>query len=208
MSDSKLKESNEALHFLHDLLNHTHGLKLYLESRDGQMDQAGLEVIYNEVAALENQITSQFNRLKENGPYRFADLIQTCQTQFEIYQLSVDLVIEASGRELAPIVFSCDKQIFERLIKNISKNIYLWSRPEGKIHCHISDIGEKIQIILSNEIDQHADLDKASNGIGLLSMKRVASENGIVFQSYLAEKKWCTKILIDKLGIRQQNIAC
>ncbi|EPZ50673.1 hypothetical protein M902_3121 [Bacteriovorax sp. BAL6_X] len=208
MSDSKLKENNEALHFLHDLLNHTHGLKLYLESRNGQMDQSGLEVIYNEIAALENQISKQFNRLKDNGPYRFTDLIETCKMQFEIYQLNVDLVVEVSQCELAPIEFSCDEQIFERLIKNISKNIYLWSRPEGKINCHISEVGEKIQITLSNEIDQHSDLNKASNGIGLLSMKRLASENGIVFQSYLAEKKWFTKILIDKLGERAQNIAC
>ncbi|MGI4992740.1 hypothetical protein ACRXCV_08930 [Halobacteriovorax sp. GFR7] len=208
MSDSKLKENNEALHFLHDLLNHTHGLKLYLESRNGQMDQSGLEVIYNEIAALENQISSQFYRLKDNGPYRLADLVETCQMQFEIYQLNVDLVVEVSQCELAPIEFSCDEQIFERLIKNISKNIYLWSRREGKIDCHISEAGEKIQIILTNEIDQHADLDKTSNGIGLLSMKRIASENGIVFQSYLVDEKWFTKILIDKLRIRQENIAC
>ncbi|MFG1498767.1 hypothetical protein ABMA70_01070 [Halobacteriovorax sp. XZX-3] len=208
MSKNIPKSDNEALHFLHDLLNHTHGLKLYLESRHGQMEQASLNLIYNEVQALENQISSQFKRLKDTDSYSVESLIDTCKRQFEIYQLKVDLKVSIFQSDLAPIEFSCDGQIFERLIKNISKNLYLWSSPKSMIECHISEVDEKIQLTFSNEINEHTDLEQQSNGIGLLSMKRLASENGITFQSYLENEKWITIILINKIGHIKQNIAC
>lgn len=202
---------NEAIHFLHDLLNHTHGLKLFLESREESVSGVGkesLELIYNEIQALENQIASQFDKITDKKKsYSLDDLIIFVGQQFDLYQLAYSIhfdntKVDSSTLETIPLSFN----LFERMIKNIVKNIYLWSS------------GDEVQLIITfndgelffqfeNKISHEPNQNSPSHGVGLHSLKELASKQMVKYKNWIENEKWMSLIQIKTLGEQAQKKA-
>ncbi len=202
-------QSNEALMFLHDLLNHTHGLKLFLESQTDSIQKAPLELIYTEVQALENQIASQFNRLVQGDIHTVAELIEYCCSQFKLYKLGFDLH-KNDWQYLADEKIEVDASLIQRLVKNIIKNIYLWADKNESIQMKISWTNSQLELFFENSIAQDNRFDHDSNGVGLKSMAKLAAEQGIdlAYGPSKNSQKWTTTMLINLVGQKHLKLAC
>ncbi|AYF44651.1 MULTISPECIES: hypothetical protein [unclassified Halobacteriovorax] len=203
---SKKIPENEAIHFLHDLLNHTHGLKLFLEARENDVEGMGKEslaLIYQEIQALENQIASQFDKLTAKAKTLTVEQLTTyISEQFKLYNLEFSIKLD---KDLSDSTLDLDIALFERMIKNIVKNIFLWSNKKD-LKVFITSIDESIELIFENTISQDFSEQDPSNSVGLHSLASLAKKQDISFKSWAKNHKWYTSIRIKKLGYSQYKL--
>lgn len=209
-SNGKKPEIDPALHFLHDLLNHTHGLKLYLESCDNGIDKSVKELIYSEVQALEDQIANQFDNMVKIEEYDVSQVIDKCLEQLDLYHLNYDYCPVIDGDSMDLILdqsLEIEVDLFNRLIKNIAKNIYLWSDRDHDVEVRVEFFAQVMSITFRNKISKDVDAGTISNGIGLRSMQKLASQMNMSFNTNLDGDWWTTSMQIKIVGYGQQKLA-
>jgi len=213
MSHKKKNSNSEdpGIHFLHDLLNHTHGLKLYLESCQNGIDDKVKQLIYKEVQALEEQIANQFNHLvKKVEVFDVASVIEKCFEQFDLYHLNYEYLPIVDGESMDLLLdqqLEIDVDSFNRLIKNITKNIYLWSDRDFETLIRVEFINDQMKLSFKNKISKQMPQENISNGIGLKSMEKIAKNMGISLTTGLDGDYWQTSLQIKMVGYEREKLA-
>jgi hypothetical protein len=219
-----IEEDKKNRIFFHDLINHTHGLILFLNQKityNKGATSAELELLNNEVKLLQTLIFDHFkyehkNLEKLNEWVSFESFESSMDLLFKIYfPENIKLTIEKKGkiaffesqseRNSALIHFPSLYRIMNNLIKNMSE------AETSEIQLFFSYTEQNLIIETKNKMDQKKDKrnivdylsriiirDEAPivSGIGLDSIHEIVKSTNGNFQFDIKDGQWINRITI------------
>lgn len=222
---SSTHEKKERL-FFHDLINHTHGLLLFMNLRQIQKQDIKadeIEMLSFEIKTLQSLIKDHFGLAHKNLlstldwiPFKRAEVSLNGLIQTYLPPSSVSTFIHFNGelsyekcvskRESCLIYFPTFYRIMNNLIKNIAEsgssevNFYFDYGDNGLTIETRNNINNKDRIkALADNLSQVI-LDESSknNKFGLESIHHLAIESGGLFEFEVANDVWINRILLPK----------
>jgi len=218
------KDLKEQL-FFHDLINQTHGLLLFLNSKmmsGKDIDQSEVMMMEKEIKTLQSLIRDHYNFKHKNlvqtydwVPFSYAKLAfgHLCQTYLLNVEVKTVFEITASDDDL--IHYPSFYRIMNNLIKNISEShcthvdfLFMCSYAGLKIETknvmnvrkgdHSSEY--LAQVILNEKVTP-------IKSLGLDSIHHMAEDNGGHFSFEIKDNHWINKIFLPVKNPRSQKIS-
>jgi signal transduction histidine kinase len=200
------KKPSKSETFLHDLVNHTHGLLLFLnqKKRIGKMEVIDIDQLINELKLMQNiiRVESDFNHknFKEYEVEASIDeIIRISKTLISVYILEDDVQLKTNISELNFNLhnnFKLDSVLFYRVLSNILKNISEASPSIVEVSFSITE--ESVLLIeTKNDINHKVDEGgQVRHPVGLFSVKTLLENVGGTFQTSSTSSSWINKISI------------
>lgn len=213
-SQTQTKEDNSDLKerlFFHDIINHTHGLLLFLNSKEMSgkpIEKIEIQMMEKEIKTLQSLIRDHYNFKHKNlvqtydwVPFSYAKLAFT--TLAHNYLSSVDINVEFSvegDEEL--LYYPCFYRIMNNLIKNISESNC------SQVDFSFKFNGEGLYVETKNTMNK-ANGDQSSEylarvildekvlplqSLGLDSIHHMAEENGGSFTFEISNNTWVNRL--------------
>lgn len=184
----KLKEK----YLFHDLLNHTHGLSLFLENRL-KKGLSPLETanVTRELESLQNLLQGQLgkNSKDEKINIKISELINQVKSLCEQFLNGIKFEIKTNGDlEEGHISFN----EFFRAMGNILKNVA--DSESNFCEILIENQHKGISIIIRNAFSQKS--KNRGMGIGLKSTQELLEKVGGIFCFYVKDNIWVSRIYI------------
>ncbi len=201
--------------FFHDLINHTHGLVLFLNQKEIQKEKIDLE----EIRMISNEIKTLQSLIRDHYDFKHKNLVQTmdwvpfsqakitffnmCQTYLTDKKVEFNFKDNNSDNEKFIYYPS-----FYRILNNLIKNISEIKTPHVIFQFNILDDG--IEMISSNimpvsnetELPEHlarvilSETKNKAEGLGLESIHHMAEENGGTFSFEISNGFWINKLYL------------
>lgn len=213
--------------FFHDVINHTHGLLLYLGQKEIDKEDvpaADLKMLVGEIKTLQSLIRDHYNFRHKNlavtldwVPFSVAKLsfAQLSATYMGDMNVSSSFKMEGPSVESAQIYYPCFYRIMNNLVKNIAE-----ARVESvEFEFFLKDTGLFIktknymkktdegnlpeylsQVILAENVTP-------IQGLGLESIHHLAEENGGSFSFEIFENTWVNRLFLPTKAVKSEKIA-
>lgn len=201
-----IKKPSKSETFLHDLVNHTHGLLLFLnqKKRLGKMEEKDIDQLINELKLMQNiiRVESDFNH-KNFKEFEVAasidEIIKISNSLISVYILKDDVQLKTNISELNFNLhnnFKLDSVLFYRVFSNILKNISEASPSTVEVFFSINE--ESILLIeTKNDINHKVDKGgRVRSPVGLFSVKTLLENVGGTIQTNSTSSSWINKISI------------
>jgi hypothetical protein len=220
--------------FFHDLINHTHGLQLYLNQRIAQnisISPSECELLTREIKTLQSLIKDHFHLNHKNLPHtpdwvNFSSAELSLMSLIQTYlptpmvktfiHLSGELSYEKSVSSRANILLHFPT--FYRIMNNLIKNMAEARCREVHLNFDYGNHGLIIEtrnkFNSSNDLKSLADkidqliLDGSPdyNKLGLESIHHLAQEAGGVFEFEVSNDEWVNRISLPKNKDQEQKV--
>ena len=201
--------------FFHDIINHTHGLVLYLHQKElsGEVIEADeIKMISSEIKTLQSLIRDHFDYKHKNlvqtidwVPFSYAKLAfkNLSHTYLSDKKISSLFNIETHQADENLIYYPSFYRILNNLIKNISesnstevqfeflvtdKGIYIETKNEMKVNGE-KNLPEYLSRVILNE-------SKKLQSMGLESIHHLAQESGGSFSFEIVGSVWTNKLFL------------
>lgn len=218
-------EKRESL-FFHDIINHTHGLLLFLNQRqtlNKDIKSEEIKILESEVRALQSLIKDHFHFKHKNlsstydwVPFSVAENSLSSLIQTYLPSPNVQTFIHLKGalcydksleeRKNALIYFPTFYRIMNNLIKNMAE------AKSAEVHFYFDYSEDLFTIETRNKFNDQKELDNLSDklsqiipdekalrpGLGLESIHHLAEESGGVFDFKVAHDMWINRILLPR----------
>jgi len=197
-ADKDREKLNEK-YFLHDLLNHTHGLSLFLENRQ----KKGLSIsetvnVSRELESLQNLLQVHFGK----GPKQSRNIIKLSEVLNQVKSLCEQFLNDTKFQINTNGDFDADQisyNEFFRAMGNILKNVS--DSKSNFCEILIENQENGISIIVKNEFSKK--FKKQGSGIGLKSTQEILEKVGGIFCFYVQDDVWVSRIYIPFLKNRE-----
>ena len=202
---SKKKPSKKQT-FLHDLVNHTHGLLLFLnqKKRLGHISSTDLDQLISEIKLMQtfikNEWEYQHRDLSINDPEVGLDeIFKIASSLLSVYfsQNLIDLKTNLDPSAFSHLEnFKLNSVAFFRILTNVVKNIIEAGPTVVEINFEIDDLGI-LKIVSKNDYKVKVDSgNRLSSPVGLFSIKKLVEEMGGTFESSCSDAFWENLITI------------
>lgn len=212
--------------FFHDIINHTHGLLLFLNQRQTlgkDIKSEEIKIVESEIRALQSLIKDHFHLKHKNlsstydwVPFSVAENSLSGLIQTYLPAPNVQTFIHLKGalcydksleeRKNALIYFPTFYRIMNNLIKNMAE------AKSTEVHFYFDYSEDYFTIETRNKFNEQKDLDKISDklsqlilnekalspGLGLESIHHLALESGGVFDFEVAHDMWINRISLPR----------
>ncbi|MBC7712028.1 MAG: sensor histidine kinase [Rhizobacter sp.] len=208
--------------FFHDIINHTHGLVLFLNQKEIQKDninQEEIKMISSEIKTLQSLIRDHFDFKHKNlvqtfdwVPFSYAKLAFDNLSQ--TYLMDKKVTTSFDIRENENLVYYPS---FYRILNNLIKNISESHSTHVEFAFKISDSG--IELVTKNEmkvkneknLPEHLSRvilneQKKIHGLGLESVYHLAEENGGTFSFEINDSVWTNRLFLPTSKIKSDKI--
>jgi hypothetical protein len=205
--NKKKPDKNET--FLHDLINHTHSLLLFL----GQKKRTG-SLAANEIDQLISEIKLMQNFIKDEWNYQHRDVSSTDVDAdlVEIFKISQSLLTVYFSQDLVAVTTNLDQVVlnqtkdfkinsvlFFRILSNVVKNISEAGPTKVEISFFIDETGI-LKIETKNDFKPKVKaIDRNCQPIGMFSIKSLVESVGGSFEVNFNETWWTNSISIPLL---------
>lgn len=203
--------------FFHDIINHTHGLILYLHQKESAKESISVDevkMISNEIKTLQSLVSDHYNFKHKNliqtfdwVPFSYAklafnNLVQTYLID-KIVSSSFSIDDKSINSDEHLIYYPSFYRILNNLVKNISESncthvnfeffmnesgLRLISKNEMKVS-HEKEIPEHLARVILNE-------KTSIEGLGLESIHHLTEENGGRFSFEIVDRIWINKLFL------------
>jgi signal transduction histidine kinase len=200
------KKPSKSETFLHDLVNHTHGLLLFLNQKKqfGKMEEKDIDQLIKELKLMQNiiRVESDFNHknFKEFEVEASIDeIIRISNSLITVYILNDDVHLKTNISELNFNLqnnFKLDSVLFYRVFSNILKNISEASPSTVEL---FFSINEESILLIETKNDINHKVDKSAqvrSPVGLFSVKTLLENVGGTIQTNSTSSSWINKISI------------
>ena len=196
MLDDKKKDGKKNELFFHDLINQTHGILLFLDTKSN-LGPLEIETLKNEIKTLQ-AIAQKHYDLPHKNLNNFSDtknpisrIKKALDKLFDIYfpETRNSFELNITGEALGEIDFIPLYRILNNLVKNMS---------EAKIANaqFIIDFNELGLSLSTSNIIVEENALQTEQGLGLLSITSVVNELGGSFQYEIHGQKWLNHLYI------------
>ncbi|MBC7427947.1 MAG: GHKL domain-containing protein [Bacteriovorax sp.] len=202
--------------FFHDIINHTHGLVLFLNQKEiGReiIDLEEIKMISSEIKTLQSLIRDHFEYKHKNlvqtldwVPFSYAKLAfnSLSQTYLTEKKVTTTFDVEGQGFDENLIYYPSYYRILNNLIKNISESNSTHVQFKIKITKAGLEIITKNEMKVKNEKNLPEHLSRVIlnekppkvQGLGLESIHHLAEENGGTFSFEITDSVWTNKLFL------------
>lgn len=213
--------------FFHDIINHTHGLVLFLHQKELQKENIKVE----EVKMISDEIKTLQSLIRDHYDFKHKNLVQTldwvpfsyakiafnnmCQTYLTDKKLITTFdVIEATGAE--NLLYY---PIFYRILNNLVKNISESNASLVNFEFRFDEFG--LEVISKNEMRVNGENELPEHlarvilnennpkivGLGLESIHHLAEENGGTFSFEITDSVWINRLFLPSSKIKSDKIS-
>jgi hypothetical protein len=196
VSDVKVNKSNKDQMFFHDLINQTHGLLLFLESKHS-LDTSEINLLKNEIKLLQGLAQDHYQLNHKNLPVPEtaedqeekikSELKKLVSLYFPKYENSIQINISGSSQGTLDFVS------LYRIMNNIVKNMAESSAREAIISLDFTPKG--LNFTTENSIGDK-NVFTSSQGLGLLSVATIAKDSNGLFQYEIHQSTWKNLIFL------------
>jgi hypothetical protein len=179
-----VSDDNKKKLFFHDVINQTHGMLLFLESKE-TLGPADISLLKNEVKLLQSFMQDHFGYQHKNINKSENAIIESIKKLIEIYfsTKTTDITFYINGQKQGEL----DLVPFYRIVHNLVKNMSEAQTPNAKIE--LTFTAEGLSVTTQNTIsDQNALMREG--GLGLHSIATLAADHQGNFHYEIHEKLW------------------
>lgn len=213
--------------FFHDVINHTHGLVLFLHQKELQKEKIDLE----EVKMISNEIKTLQSLIRDHYDFKHKNLVQTLDwvpfsyaklafnNMWQTYLMNKEVkvsfeVVDAQDSENL-IYYPSFYRILNNLIKNISESNSAHVEFEFKVNEHGLEMISRNVMLIKNEkeLPEHlarvilSEKTPKVEGLGLESIHHLAVENGGTFSFEITGSVWTNKLFLPTSKNKSDKIA-
>lgn len=198
VSDKKTEKENEK-YLLHDLLNHTHGISLFLENRQNKgLSAKETSNISRELGSLQDILENHFlgGSNSEKNVLKLSEVLGQVKSLCEEFLSGIKFDVKTNG-DFVEGQISFNE--FLRSLGNVLKNVAESNSSYCEILIENQDNG--ISIIVKNTFSRN--IKKLGSGIGLKSTQELLEKVGGLFCFYTHENLWVSRIYLPYLNHRK-----
>jgi hypothetical protein len=188
-------------YLVHDLLNHAHGLSLFLENRQVRgLSPSETKNISLEMESLKEILQTHFwgNKLGDKTIIELSKIPDHMETLCKQFLNGVKFEIKTNG------AFKTDQIFFNEFLRgmgNVLKNVS--ESKAGYCEILIENQGNGVSIIVKNNFSKN--LDKKDSGLGLKSTQEILEHVGGIFCFYSQDDLWVSRIFIPFINQQKKS---